>query len=67
MRGAYIWRGLYIEGLIFGILRYLRCSLNIIDTLLLMFKFDGWFQLMKKTFKTPYSLFLRSTKGTQCT
>ena len=21
--GAYIWRGLYIEGLIFGILRYL--------------------------------------------
>ena len=56
-----------MEGLIFGILRYLCCSLNIIDTLLLMFKFDGWFQLMKKTFKTPYSLFLRSTKGTQCT
>ena len=22
--GAYIWRGLYMEGLIFGILRYLR-------------------------------------------
>ena len=22
-RGAYIWRGLYMEGLIFGILRYL--------------------------------------------
>ena len=22
---AYIWRGLYIEGLIFGILRYLAC------------------------------------------
>ena len=24
--GAYIWRGLYMEGLIFGILRYLRSS-----------------------------------------
>ena len=24
--GAYIWRGLYMEGLIFGILRYLFCS-----------------------------------------
>ena len=23
LRGAYIWRGLYMEGLIFGILRYL--------------------------------------------
>ena len=23
--GAYIWRGLYMEGLIFGILRYFRC------------------------------------------
>ena len=22
-RGAYIWRGLYMEGLIFGILRYI--------------------------------------------
>ena len=25
--GAYIWRGLYMEGLIFGILRYRTCSL----------------------------------------
>ena len=24
VRGAYIWRGLYIEGLIFGILQYLE-------------------------------------------
>ena len=24
-RGAYIWRGLYMEGLIFGILRYQLC------------------------------------------
>ena len=24
--GAYIWRGLYMEGLILGILRYLYCS-----------------------------------------
>ena len=24
--GAYIWRGLYMEGLIFGILRYLICA-----------------------------------------
>ena len=23
--GAYIWKGLYMEGLIFGILRYLYC------------------------------------------
>ena len=25
-QGAYIWRGLYIEGLIFGILQYLQVS-----------------------------------------
>ena len=26
--GAYIWRGLYMEELIFGILRYFRCFFN---------------------------------------
>ena len=26
--GAYIWRGLYMEGLIFGILRYVGSSLQ---------------------------------------
>ena len=25
--GPYIWRGLYMEGLIFGILRYMLCTL----------------------------------------
>ena len=25
--GAYIWRGLYMEGLIFGILRYITCQM----------------------------------------
>ena len=27
--GAYIWRGLYMEGLIFGILRYLRYKVTV--------------------------------------
>ena len=27
-RGAYIWRGLYMEGLIFGILRYITIKLK---------------------------------------
>ena len=27
VRGAYIWRGLYMEGLIFGILRYVATLL----------------------------------------
>ena len=27
--GAYIWRGLYMEGLIFGILRYTLCRLMV--------------------------------------
>ena len=25
-QGAYIWRGLYMEGLIFGILHYFKCT-----------------------------------------
>ena len=29
--GAYIWRGLYMEGLIFGILQYLKSILNIYE------------------------------------
>ena len=28
VRGAYIWRGFYMEGLIFGILRYISFSLH---------------------------------------
>ena len=28
-RGAYIWRGLYMEGLIFGILRYITFKLQL--------------------------------------
>ena len=28
-RGAYIWRGLYMEGLIFGILRYFTFKLQL--------------------------------------
>ena len=28
VRGAYIWRGLYTEGLIFGILRYMKTDLE---------------------------------------
>ena len=31
-RGAYIWRGLYMEGLIFGILRYITLYLRIAQT-----------------------------------
>ena len=29
--GAYIWRGLYMEGLIFGILRYLQCIFQLVQ------------------------------------
>ena len=32
--GSYIWRGLYVEGLIFGILRYLYCDIIIFSLLL---------------------------------
>ena len=31
--GAYIWRGLYMEGLIFGILRYFYNSLNSLQSM----------------------------------
>ena len=33
--GAYFWRGLYIEGLIFGILRYHREESQVLNTLFL--------------------------------
>ena len=38
-RGAYIWRGLYMEGLIFGILRYFKALFPevLIDIRLLLF------------------------------
>ena len=29
--GAYIWRSLYMEGLIFGILRYLQCIFQLVQ------------------------------------
>ena len=29
VRGAYIWRGLYMKGLIFGILRYIHIPLHV--------------------------------------
>ena len=32
--GAYIWRGLYMEGLIFGILRYLQSWTKVLGTVL---------------------------------
>ena len=36
VRRAYIWRGLYMEGLIFGILRYLYGETNIASNFLLL-------------------------------
>ena len=59
--GAYIWRGLYMEGLIFGILRYLFLKLRLPFCHLLVYQISWTFQ----TAASPPMLDLRAG-GSPC-